>query len=319
MSLATRQLRLPKELRETILSKKCVAFIGSGPSTGSYASWPDLVNGLCEHCGSSVRVTSDSPADDFLDAAEDAKTANESEYYYFLGEHFGRPADKASLLYDVLLTLPFECFLTVNLDPLLALKSRTVRNSGNRDFKSYPSLDRKAMVNGSIHYLHGYIGESTPPTRDTIVFSRSEFEAAYANNSNLMNLLIPTLENDPIVFVGCQLREPVMTQVFAICKMHQQKRMKVMMELGQGNPRLPSRFIFLPKPEVKDGRGELSAELSRDAAEEKKQYYLEKDIQPIWYPAPGNDHSALRYALEELAEIRPIAPSHGWGGNLYAT
>jgi len=214
---------------------------------------------------------------------------------------------------------PFDSYLTVNLDPLLALKSRTARIPCAPKVNSYLSLDRKAIGKRSIHYLHGYIAEGMTPTRGTIVLARSEFDEAYADNSNLMNFLVPTLENDPIVFIGCRLREPVMKEVFPICKKHQDKRLRAMKEREEGASAPPPRFILLAPPEVRTGLGEVDAEQTRRAIQAEEAYYKAFDITTVWYPACEGNHSALRYALENLAGLTPMTPKYGWEEGLYAT
>ena len=307
------QLQLPQKLKDVILSKKCVAFIGSGLSAGCYPSWAKLVNDLCEKCDSSHHVNDDSLPEEFLDAAQDAKNQAKDKYFSFLGETFGRPARNASLTYDALLALPFDSYLTVNLDPLLALKARTARLRCSGDVKAFPSLDRKEMGNGTVHYLHGLIQEGTTPADGTIVLARGEFDDAYNDNSNLMNFLVPTFENDPIVFIGCRLREPVMPKVFNICKQHQLNRQGILQRENRlSEP--PPCFIFLPIPEVKNERGELDEAQSQEQQQQKERYYLDMDIRPVWYRASGSDHSQLRYALERLADLKPPIVSHAWQG-----
>jgi hypothetical protein len=316
MGLASEELQMPQDLKDIILSKRCVAFVGSGLSTGCYHAWPDLINDLCKCCGIQRRVSRDSPADAFLDAAQNAKDADEEAYYTLLGDHFGKPAKDASLLYDALLSLPFECYVTVNLDPLLALKSRTVKEPCKK-LTFYPSLDRKGMTYRSVHYLHGYIAEGSAPRPGTIVLARGEFEDAYGDNSNLMNLLVPTLENDPIVFIGCRLREPVMPRVFNICQQHQKKRLEVMTARGRTGCNLPPRFIFLPEPTVTRPHGQIDAKQMRRIKKQEDAYYKQMGITPVWYQAPEDDHYALRYALERLAELPVIEPSYGWEGGMH--
>lgn len=214
MTLIIENGLIPQEVRDVILSGQCLVFLGSGPSSSSYHSWPDLVNALCNRCGITRRVTRDSPTDDLLDAAQGAKSADRNAYYRFLGEHFGRSVDSAPLLYDVLLSLPFACYLTVNFDPMFALKARTAHLRCLLPPYAYPSLDRRHMAHRSIHYLHGFIDAGATPAEGTIVLARGEFDEAYSSNSSLMNLLVPTLENDPILFIGCGLREPTMPRLF---------------------------------------------------------------------------------------------------------
>ena len=304
--VAPKQFQFPDDLKKVIQGKRCAAFIGSGPSTGCYHSWPDLVNALCERCGATSRVTRDSPSIALLDAAQDAKDSDAGAYHSYLGEHFGRPASQTALVYDALFSLPFDCYLTVNFDPLLALQCRTAKLTCDTNVKHYPSLDRK-MARRSIHYLHGLIREGSIPLPGSIVLSRDEFETAYADNSNLMNFLVSTLENDPIIFIGCRLQEPVMGRVFQICKTHQQTRLT----LAGPSSKPPTRFILLPEEYQIDAVGAKSNRNPKDV-EEERVFYESMDIRPIWYPADGHDHSALRYAIEALAGLSEITPNYGW-------
>jgi hypothetical protein len=319
MTMQIENSEIPQKLRDVIRSRKCLVFIGSGLSYGLYHSWPELVNGLCERCGITRRVTRDSPPDEFLDAVQDAKLCDKVAYYKLLGEHFGHSVEHTSVLYDTLLSLPFECYLTVNFDPLLALQARTARLRCLLPVHAYPSLDRRKMTNRSIHYLHGFIGVGAIPVEGTIVLARDEFDVAYAPNSNLMNLLVPTLENDPILFIGCRLREPVMSHIFGICKDHQLRRQRIMAELRRPQSRPPPRFILLRRPEVTNKTGQIDLDQSQVEVEKQQSYYQDLEIEPVWYDAPANDHSALRIALERLAELPEVTPDHGWQGDVYGS
>jgi hypothetical protein len=317
MALPSNTLELPKPLRDLILDKKkCVAFVGSGLSAGCFDSWPDLVNKLCERCGSSSRVKPSDTGDALLDAAQNAKDADAQAYYKCLGEHFGKPAPSIPRQYLSMLSLPFSCYLTVNLDPLLSVTWCIGRNSPHDRVNAYPSLDRALMKDGSIHYLHGYIPEGSTPEPGSIVLARREFEQAYTDNSNLMTFLIAALEHDPIVFVGCRLQEPVMSRLFELSKRNQEDRKKLNMQYGR-HSRAPMRFIFLATPEVRDSRGHIDEEQCRMIAEKEDARYKEMDIITVRYPAPGGDHSALWSAMEQLGNLArlKLAPDHGWGGN----
>lgn len=303
---------LPDELKEVILSGKCVAFIGSGLSAGSYDSWPDLINGLCERCGITCQLNKNSPPDDFLDAAQDAKQNSETAYLEYLGEHFGRTVNQIQFIYDILLSVKFECYLTVNFDPHLLLKARIAWGEKNFKIHAYPNLDRKAMTKRSIHYLHGIIMENKIPKDGSIVLARNEFNEAYAPNSNLMNLLISTLENDPVLFIGCKLKEPVMPRVFNICKDNQLKRLRLLSLKNNPNP-LPPKFILLPKPSPKEVEmNEFDENERQNEMDKINKYYEYMGIKSVWYDAAGNDHSVLRVALEALAKFPNIEIDYGW-------
>ena len=109
-----------------------------------------------------------------------------------------------------------------------------------------------------------------------------------------------------------------MKKVFQVCKQQQEERLRLIMEHGGGSTALPQRFILLSRQKVENARGETDVEQSRRVGEEEDAYYREMDITPVWYDALGKDHSALRLALERLANLPEIAPNHGWEGESYA-
>jgi hypothetical protein len=309
-------LVLPRRMGELILGGTCVAFIGSGPSLDTYDSWCVLVNNLCKTCGSHVRVTEDSTSDAYLDAAQNAKNCNKAAYYAYLGTHFGNIRGRTDLLYSVLLALNFRCYLTLNFDGLLAEHARIAYPKCKCPPKVYPSLDRLDMMNRSIHYLHGLITEGQAPQEGTIVLSRDEFNEAYAPNSSLMSLLVPTLTDDAIVFVGCSLREPLMPRVFDICMEQRRRREKLEMERGR-TAAPPPRFILRAKPHpVVAGGIEVTAKMNsvEELMVREEAYYKKLGITTVWYDAPGGNHSALRRALENLGGLPDITPNHGWEG-----
>jgi hypothetical protein len=247
-----------------------------------------------------------------LDAAQDAKDRNPQEYMTVLGRCFGRCAQHANLLYDALLALPFDCYLTVNFDPLLSLKARTAKLSCPQVY-AYPALDRRHASGRTIHYLHGLIEEGECPARGPVVLARKEFEDAYMDNSNLMNFLVPTLENEHVVFVGCRLREPAMERIFGICKEHQSQRLKVASERGAHSSPPPRRYIVVPEPQEPNASGTHDTARSRDEQQKLETYYGGFDIRPVWYKADGDDHTMLRTAFETLAALPSLRPRYTWG------
>lgn len=301
-------LVLPTKFRTCVNTGDCVAYIGSGASAGCYPSWTELVNSLCRHCGSSCTVEEGGLAEEYLRAAEDAKTIAEHRYYEHIGQVFGRTATRTNLLYDALLQVSFFSYFTTNFDRLLAEEGRRRQGTSQNSVHAYPALDRKLVRKGSIHYLHGIVQENCTPCAGTIVLARSEFEDAYQANSPLMNFLISTLENDPICFIGCRLQEPDMKTVFDICQRHQQKRMQL-----QPDRSPPPRYIFLAKPTL-FRKGTFDPDLSSERMEKDESYYRELGIETVWYTASGNDHSILQKAFEQMAQLQPIKIDYGWDG-----
>lgn len=324
MGWPAENLELPQKLKDAILGKNCVAFIGSGASAGVHDSWLDLVNRVCTECGSDRSVNKDSPPEDYLAAAQDALERNADAYCCTVQAHLGKPDTPIPPLYDSLIALPFRCYLTVNLDPLLAMRaSRTGRKDDRLPVYSYPGLDRLKMNDRTVHYLHGIVKEKV---RGQFVLAKSEFEEAYKDNSNLMTFLLPTLECDSVCFIGCRLREPTMERVFKICRDHQLARERAQLQWGHQPSKPPPKFILLPKPEItisQDSTG-VPAEhfdLRRSEAEMSRQteFYVERGIEVVWYVASAGDYSAVRRALDQLADIPDVAPYFGYGGDTDAS
>ena len=294
---------LSEELCSLILSGRCVAFIGSGLSACSYWSWPELVNELCAACGSPLSVTRDSTSRDLLRAAQDAKERCVAQYLHVLGAHFGKPVEAANLLYDSLLALPFQCYLTTNYDPTLKLKGQAL------PVHFYPNLDRRHTSQKSIHYLHGLINEGECPALGPIVLAESEFATAYADNTNLMQFLGPTFENDPLVFIGCRLDEPVMTKVFEICKRNQLRRTAIALERDNRPPPVPKRFILKRIPVVQHRNGGTNDDATYNRMHEEVEKYRHFDVDIAWYHGLEDDHTQLRNAFDALARLDTGRPT----------
>ena len=150
------------------------------------------------------------------------------------------------------------------------------------------------------------------------MLSSDEFDTAYSPDSSLKGLLNSTFENDPIVFLGCRLKELVMPRIFAICKDRQRLRHKIMAERGSPGSSPPPRYIFLANSTVKDRDGKIDQAASLVEQQKQEDYYKDMDISPIWYPSSGTDHSALLVALERLANLPILTADHGWQGGTNA-
>lgn len=304
------QLDLPQQLKDLILDKKCVAFVGSGLSAGCYLSWEKLVNDLCERCGSKCRVDEDSRSEEFLEAAQNAKNLAKDKYFAFLYETFGQPPSRTNLSYYTLLELPFHSYLTVNFDPLLAFAGRRASRKCTT-LRKYPDLNPNAMGGRSIHYLHGLIEHGEALADGDIVLARDEFKTAYKDNGVLLSLLVSTLKHHPVVFVGCRLLEEVWRLVTQICKIQQQELLEYFRRKNIGR-KPPQHFILVARPQVLDEDGKPNLSQSRAKQKEEERRYLGMGIKPVWYRALGSDHSQLWRALERLAELQPPKVSNSW-------
>lgn len=131
-----------ESLRKQVLSGRCVAFLGSGLSTGLYPSWTDLVYRLCVECNApNSEAAKSADADLLIQLADDAHSADPDMYYHVLDEEFGRWPTDTRLAYDLLMRLPFQSYVTTNFDPLLEYESRKPEHRDRSGgVHAYPSL-----------------------------------------------------------------------------------------------------------------------------------------------------------------------------------
>ena len=90
--------------------------------------------------------------------------------------------------------------------------------------------------------------------------------------------------------------------------------MQALLEMGDPNITPPQRFIVLPRPHFKTEQGNFDPVRSEEEKEKAERYYRDMNIVPVWYRAQGANHAALRYAFEQLADLRDITPKYGWDG-----
>lgn len=311
MGQPEKRLVIPPKLRELILQGKCVCYIGSGLSRDAYGAWWEVVRDLCGFCGEDCEIASDSTAEKLLGAAQCAKDHDEKKYYEFLGERFGRAVDRVNPLYSTLLALPFKFYLTTNFDPVIAVAARTSPTKCIFPPQSYPHLycspDRR-----TIRYLHGRIEEGERPARGPVILTQKEFDDAYHDSGELVHCLAPILQNEPILFVGCRLEEEAMRKVFEICKRSQEYRERVALDRQQTPGEPPGRYIFVPMSPKKNDSAKNGKDAIRGKLLEDDRFYYEKQIEIVWYEAVGDDHSAIRNAMDELAQLPSIRSRYEW-------
>lgn len=201
--------------------------------------------------------------------------------------------------------MPFKYYLTTNFDRLLYTSA--LRSGKNPRIRVHPDLDRAHTVEGSIHYLHGFIVENKKPVENQIVLSRNEFMKAYENNGNLKTFLIPTFKNESILFIGCELREPQMKEIFGICKLQQDMQQQLMSLMEAKLIENPTNYILRSKLPNSTGIG-LSEEQIKQKMQTEDEYYESFGIKTIWYENPGENHIELWKTLDRIAGIQEPSP-----------
>jgi hypothetical protein len=190
--------------------------------------------------------------------------------------------------------------------------ARTAKVPCDGGLWAYPDLDpRKVAIRRSLHYLHGYIDESSPPTPGNIVLARDEFAAAYRDGSALMNTLIPTLENDPVVFIGCRQQDEYFALAMAKCETNRRERLKARLQRGEPMTEPPRRYILISKELVFDPRGHVDLAETERKREKEEANYLRMGLIPHWY-SPEYEHAELVDALETVAGLQKPSRSSVW-------
>ncbi|MCC7145223.1 MAG: SIR2 family protein [Phycisphaeraceae bacterium] len=289
-------------LTDLMTSSKCVLFIGSGLSWNNYGKWHEIVNTVRASCGLPEQLPESATANQLLDGAQEARNKDYSAYLQSLGRWFGTVRGD-NHLYTELLRIPsIKAYVTLNLDPLLAIRARQPEHKC--EIFSYPDLGTPERGRIPVYYLHGLIDEEPTPATDKIIFSRSEYDLAYPNNgkgeSPVTRLLKGFLEHENICFIGCGLREPAWPQLSAECaalrkQFHADKSKQ--------------RIILLPKPhklQCEDDRNLAHDKSSADAQwSDNEAYYQQLGLIVVPYDPEDNYHNGLRKRLKPFWQNWP--------------
>lgn len=291
-------------LRPLIAKGTCMALVGAGPSLpAGYHEWWELIQQLSQTCDVPAKLSPDSTTDELLDAAESAHSHNGAAFWEYLRVHFGRPVTVTNQLYQTLSAVEFRAFLTTNFDPLLARALRD--NQPARPFYAHPHLDASKLNRGAICYLHGWIPEdATANTPNPLILTRSQFDAAYAPDSDLRTALVQALGNYSICFIGSSARDRYMEEVLKRCMRNRAGRIS-----SDPTSPPPSRYVLL--------RRERADPVNREHAiakeHEKVSHYDGLGLTVLWYPDdPSPNHVGLLRVFETLAGRVPLRPSNPW-------
>lgn len=314
MPLSDHTFHIPDDLKDLLRSGQCVAFIGSGVSSGSYPPWYKLVQDLCKECGvvssdwEGVHENTDTSI--LLDLSQKAKDSCKKKYYDYLDKIFGKSLgqiDKykeSSDRYFTLLAMSFRSYITINFDPLLFILSKNAKTKCHKDVFPYPYLDRINMShNRSIHYLHGIIDKENKAYDNSIVFTEDEFDKAYNNGGKCANFLLQVLEFEKVLFIGCRLREPIMKFVFD-AYLRNKKLSNIQSTYNNKHETdVLNHYIILDKCYVnsEDVDGKIDEIKTRNLIDKDEDYYHSLGINVIWYPQ--GDHKQLWKVLDDLAGL----------------
>lgn len=287
----------------------CVAFVGSGLSTLKtlYPSWGQLITRICKACGLPIPSSVESQdADLLLKRADEARDRDEQAYCRVLGEVFGKPVVETRRAYDLLMKSKFQSYVTINFDPLLATESRKLEHKCDGVY-SFPSLPIHRIDKRAVYYIHGCIQPGSVPRADQIVLGRRDFERAYSDEGGtLKSFLHQLLTYQPLLFLGCTLREPPLKPIFENCL-----QVREFIKREWPNHRVPPRYTLLP---MRFYRKESYRSRQRDIDQEQEETdrFRQLDITVLRYDPLDEKHSAIEGILEEWCELAPIYRRSGF-------
>jgi len=282
-----------KDLQRIVKDGSCVAFIGSGLSAGIYPSWENLIKKLCERCGvEGAEPYENGEVDTLLERADMAKERDEEMYNTVLTEVFSPGVNKREA-YELLMRLEFKFYITTNFDPLLANETRRPECQCNGVY-CYPDLPyRRDRV---VYYIHGMVRDNK---RLEVILGKRDFDRGYSPETPLYSFLHQVFTYEPILFIGCSLREPQLENIFKIC--HEIRRNIE----RRKNIRAPNRYILLPYRFL---RTQEMFEMGRDhrGEEEENNRFKDLGIIPIRYDPKDQQHSGLEEIFREWCDLPPL-------------
>ncbi len=298
-------------LKQKIRSGECIAFVGSGPSTGAgYPSWNTLLRELCSATGV---VCADQleckPTETLLALADSCLQANAHEYCNVLSRYFACTPPNIPDELRYVAKLKFRAYVTTAFDPLLHLALED-EATGNLVY-TYPSLPTEFNQRHLFH-IHGKIEVGSEADSSKIILGSTAFAHAYdGKNSLLWGFLQQLLTYRSCCFVGCGFREPDLQRLFTVCG-------TIREEIGKmgGLDSAPEHFALLPRdlPELEvlleqnevlrqATEREIAAQNSRRA-----EVLKQAGITVIRYEVEKSRHLGLKEFLRECADIVPIEP-----------
>ncbi len=272
------------DLKKAYQGGNVLPFVGAGLSVFcGYQSWPNVLRELAKFLYDGdrrIEIEKKIAAGELLEAAQEIQDAYpriltelQKIISYEKIEKCGEETWYASAAYSLPYLFPNSLVLTTNFDRVLEEVYGKCRHGFGNVITPYePALLTQARQNNShcLFKLHGDIG---PEVCDIakLVFTREQYDVAYAEGGALMKELPLWFQNKKLLFLGCSLA--------------MDKTMEVLQQVTADNPGL-AHFAILPC---------RSGDVERRCTEMGK-----LGISAIFYPE--SCHEAVRVILERLLE-----------------
>lgn len=277
------------ELLKMILSGRCFAFIGAGPSADlGYPSWQNLAKrvyaavqekGIASDSHSYEKFLEEKKYPELLKQAE-IDLGSRAALIAIVKEQL-RPADyrKGPNLYSYLTRWPFACYLTTNYDDEI---QRALDNHGiaisvkqNQVGDFFPIQDG---VKGYLWKIHSDLDHP-----DLTILTSDDYHSIYASDTGagFRAKLRQVFEMFPILIIGYSISDPHISYILQTATQ-------------TANPEHP---IYL-----------VAADLSEGDIREYREHF---NVRVIPYDNPDGSHSGLRRILQQIDKFVPARkPEH---------
>jgi hypothetical protein len=301
-----------------IENNNCIAWIGSGLSKiAGYTDWPNTIQKLCKECNiKCLELNEEKSVDCLINKAEECKQKNLQTYQETLANLFGRTVAPTRRAFNLIMRLPFKGYVTTNFDPLLLTAGI---DNNNEDTWAYPDLPLTMIEKKKhpIYYIHGLARHGAVQKGDHLILARSDFDEAYGNGGIVHSFLVSLLTYYNIIFLGCELMEPDIKNVFLrVHKIHEEMRRI------KPNGHFPQRIILVSKQQIGQeynvkGYPEQNIVKAYDKTVQNAEFerYNAMSIEPIRYSQKDEHYGEIEQILESiLFRNRKLSiPQPRWG------
>jgi len=296
-------------LMDRIRKKECCAFIGAGLSRPArYPSWLELLDTLkteSENC-LGTRIN-DAHLDNYDRAEEYRNILGIDNYRNIIQRELDPENDKQPWLplHLDLVEMPFVSFITTNYDCIVENAYRRI-NGLAPIYNFYPLLPISHLRDRQIYHIHGIIDHSRLlETQDSIVLTRSDFDEAYAQGSNLINLITCLYTELTLFFVGFNVRDPSLMRIIKSSLLEFEKTREIAFERGIGPLKNIKHYALLPFPKKTPtddhiGRRIITDENDIEATNREDEELQSLGVYTIRYTGDSQNHTQLINVIHDL-------------------
>jgi hypothetical protein len=295
-------------LMDRIRKRECCVFVGAGLSRAAwYPSWSELLDTLKAESEDLLGTSINDAHLDYYDRAEKYREIlGLDNYRNIIQKEFNPENNKQPWLpvHLDLVEMPFVSYITTNYDCVIENAYRKMGLEPTYSF--YPLFPMTHLRDRQIYHIHGIIDHSRLlETQDSIVLTRSDFDEAYNQDSNLIKLITCLYTELTLFFVGFNVRDPSMMRILRSSLLEFEKTRSVASARGSGPLKNLKHFALLPYPnktptDVDIGRRIMTEEIDLDAKNREDEELRSLGVYTIRYTGDTQNHTQLINVIHDL-------------------